>query len=56
MDMNAIISRDDYRRWAEAQPNGRFERVDGRVVRMPAEQLVHVRIKMAVWRARRCAP
>jgi Uma2 family endonuclease len=51
MDMNAYISREDYRRWAEAQPNGRFERVDGRVVRMPAEQLVHVRIKMAVWRA-----
>jgi len=51
MDMNATISRDEYRRWAEAQPNGRFERVDGRVVRRPAEQIVHVELKMSVWRA-----
>ncbi len=48
--MNAYTSRGDDRRWAEAQPTGRFERVDGRVVRMPAEQIVHVQIKMAVWR------
>jgi Uma2 family endonuclease len=51
MDMNASISRDDYRRWAEAQPNGRFERVDGRVVRMTPERLTHALLKAAMWRA-----
>ncbi len=51
MDMTAYVSREDYRSWAQTQPRGRFERIDGRVVRMPAEQLVHVRLKYAVWRA-----
>jgi Uma2 family endonuclease len=25
-------SREEFRRWCEAQPRGRFERVDGRIV------------------------
>jgi Uma2 family endonuclease len=51
MDMVATISRADFRAWAEQQPRGRFERVDGRVVPMTAERIVHIQLKMAVWRA-----
>jgi Uma2 family endonuclease len=42
------MSRDEYRRWAEQQESGRFERVDGVVVRMPAERLIHVERKLRV--------
>jgi Uma2 family endonuclease len=51
MDMNVTLGREEFRRWARSQPRGRYERVNGRVVRMPAEQVVHVEIKMAIWRA-----
>ena len=51
MDMTMHVSREDYRRWAQAQPRGRFERVDGRVVRMPAELVVHGLLKAEFWRA-----
>lgn len=44
-------SRDEFRRWYDAQPNGRFERVDGVIVAMAPERIVHVRIKGAVYRA-----
>jgi Uma2 family endonuclease len=50
MDTLAYISRADYRAWAEQQPRGRFERVDGRVVQMTPERIVHVQLKMAIWR------
>jgi Uma2 family endonuclease len=48
MDNAAYISRADYRAWAERQPRGRFERVDGRVVRMTPERAGHVLIKVAI--------
>jgi Uma2 family endonuclease len=51
MDMNAYISRADFRAWAEQQPRGHFERVDGRIVPMAQQRVVHVRLKMEVWRA-----
>ena len=40
-----IMSREDYRRWAEAQPRGRFERIDGVVVAMAPERAGHVDTK-----------
>jgi Uma2 family endonuclease len=43
------MSRDEYRRWVEQQKSGRFERVEGVVVRMPADR------KMRVWLALRQA-
>ena len=40
------MSREAYQRWYDAQPSGRFERVDGYVVRMAAERAAHVRMKL----------
>src|SRR5271165_3487114 len=51
MDMVPYLSRAEFRAWAEQQPRGRYERVDGRVVPMTPERIVHVQLKMAVWRA-----
>ena len=45
------MSRTEYRRWAEAQPRGRFERVAGEVVAMAPERAAHNRVKARVWRA-----
>jgi Uma2 family endonuclease len=45
------MSRAEYVAWAEAQPRGRFERVDGEVVAMAAEPLKHARRKGAVYTA-----
>jgi len=39
------LSRQEYRVWAEAQPRGRFERVEGEVVAMAPERLGHVLAK-----------
>jgi hypothetical protein len=47
------MSRADYRRWAEAQPSGRFERIDGLVVAMAPDRLSHVDRKSLVWLALR---
>src|ERR1700760_3252319 len=44
------MSREDYRRWAEAQ-TGRFERVEGTVVAMAPERSNHARRKAMVWLA-----
>jgi Uma2 family endonuclease len=49
------MSRADYRRWTEAQPSGRFERIDGLVVAMAPERLSHVERKSLVWLALRRA-
>ena len=49
------MSREEYRQWAEAQPRGRFERIDGVVVAMAPERSGHVRVKAAVWLALRQA-
>ena len=46
------MSREDYRRWCGAQPRGRCERVNGRIVAMGPERVAHVRMKVAVHRAR----
>ncbi len=43
-----LYSREEYRAWCDAQPRGRFERVDGRLVAMAAERLGHVRMKLAI--------
>jgi Uma2 family endonuclease len=45
------MSRAEYRRWAEAQPRGRFERVAGEVVAMAPERAAHNRVKARIWRA-----
>jgi Uma2 family endonuclease len=47
----SYISRAEFRAWAEQQPRGRFERVDGRVVQTTPERSVHARLKSAIWRA-----
>ncbi len=44
-------SREEFRRWREAQPRGRFERVDGRIVAMAPERGAHLRVKGAVYTA-----
>jgi Uma2 family endonuclease len=45
------ITREDYYRWTEAQPRGRFELVEGEVVAMAPERVAHMRAKARVWRA-----
>jgi Uma2 family endonuclease len=49
------MSRDDYRRWAEAQACGRFERIDGVVVAMAPERASHADRKALIWLALRQA-
>lgn len=44
-------SRDEYRRWYDAQPRGRYERQDGRIVPTAPERGAHVRMKAAVYLA-----
>ena len=46
-----LLSREEYRRWTEAQPRERFERVAGEVVATAAKRIGHVRTKARVWRA-----
>ncbi|HEY2621336.1 MAG TPA: Uma2 family endonuclease [Acetobacteraceae bacterium] len=43
------MNRDEYRTWAEQQPSGRFERVNGVVVAMPPERAGHNLRKALVW-------
>jgi Uma2 family endonuclease len=45
-----MLDRDAYYRWAEAQPRGRFERVNGEVLQMSPERWFHVRLKFQIWR------
>ncbi len=49
------MSRDEYRRWAAAQPKGRFERIDGLVVAMAPERASHADCKALAWLALRQA-
>ncbi len=44
-------SREEFRRWCEAQPKGRYERRDGRIVAMAPERGAHLRVKGAIYRA-----
>jgi Uma2 family endonuclease len=55
MDTIAYLSRADFRAWAEQQPRGRYERVDGRVVKMTPERIVHVELKFNVIQALKAA-
>lgn len=50
-DMPRTMTREEFRHWAEAQPRGRYERVDGEVVAMAPERVAHARIKARVWQA-----
>lgn len=49
------MTREEYRRWAEAQPRGRFELVAGEVVAMAPERAAHIDTKAAAWLALRVA-
>jgi Uma2 family endonuclease len=44
-------SREEFRRWCEAQKKGRYERVDGVIVAMAPERGAHLRVKGAIYRA-----
>ena len=55
VDADRAYSREDYLRWCEAQPRGRFERVDGRIVAMAPERALQVRVKANVFVALRHA-
>jgi Uma2 family endonuclease len=50
-ETDRLYTRDEYRAWSDAQPTGRYERVDGRIVAMAPERGAHLRIKGAVYRA-----
>jgi Uma2 family endonuclease len=50
-ETDRTYSREEFRLWYEAQPRGRYERMDGRIVAMAPERVAHVRIKAAVWKA-----
>jgi Uma2 family endonuclease len=45
------FSRVAFRRWYDAQPKGRYERVDGRIVAMAPERGAHLRVKGALYKA-----
>ena len=45
----------EFLNWAEAQPEGRYELVDGRIIAMAPERALHNLAKMSVWLALRRA-
>jgi len=49
------MSREEYRAWAEQQPTGRFERMNGVVVAMAPERIAHNRRKGRAYAALRDA-
>ena len=49
------MSREEYRAWAERQPTGRFERMNGVVVAMAPERIAHNRRKGRAYAALRNA-
>jgi Uma2 family endonuclease len=49
--MQRRLNREDFRRWAETQPRGRYERVAGEVVPMTPERVGHIQVKTRVWQA-----
>lgn len=51
LDEAPRLTREEFRTWAERQPRGRYERVDGRVVAMSPERIGHALVKGRVWRA-----
>ena len=50
-EIDRYYSREEFRRWCEVQPTGRYERVDGRIVAMAPERGAHLRVKGAVYKA-----
>jgi len=46
-----VVDRAAFYRWAEAQPRGRYERINREVVRMSPERWRHARLKAQIWRA-----
>ena len=50
-ESDRLFTREDYRRWCESQPGGRYERVEGRIVAMAPERGAHLRVKGAVFKA-----
>ena len=44
-------TREEFRQWCDAQPRGRFERMDGHIVAMAPERGAHLRVKGAIYRA-----
>jgi len=52
---DARMTREEYRAWAEQQPSGRFERIEGVVVAMSPERLGHNRRKGSARDALRAA-
>ena len=50
-ETDRCYSREEFRQWCEAQPRGRYERVDGRIVAMAPERGAHLRVKGAVFKA-----
>lgn len=49
--MSQRMSRREFLEWAEAQPRGRFERVEGEVIAMAPERWIHARLKAQIWEA-----
>jgi len=48
------MSREEYRRWAEAQPSGRFERIEGWLLRWRRSgQAIMTRSNSSGWRCGR---
>lgn len=50
-EMDRRYSREEFRRWYEAQQTGRYERVDGQIVAMAPERGAHLRVKGAIYKA-----
>jgi Uma2 family endonuclease len=48
---DTCYSREEFRRWCEAQTTGRYERVDGRIVARAPERGAHLRVKGAIYKA-----
>jgi Uma2 family endonuclease len=48
---DGYYSREEFRRWCDAQPRGRYDRVDGRIVAMAPERGAHLRVKAAIYKA-----
>ena len=50
-EMDRYYSREAFRRWCDAQPKGRHERVNGRIAAMAPERGAHLRAKRAIYKA-----
>jgi Uma2 family endonuclease len=50
-ETDRYYSREAFRRWCDARPTGRYERVDGRIVAMVPERGAHLRVKGAIYKA-----